>query len=119
MNARYAWNATVIDHIASKQGHDSTNIQNCAPIRCSNSKDAVVAVVFSVRERLMAFDRVAIVVRRFASEWRAVGVDSVGRQMFIALDSLRGSSIKIGTILRRLAWPLRKDDTHTSRSVNK
>ena len=35
-----------------------------------------------------------------------------------ALDSLRGSSVKIGTIQRRLAWPLRKDDTHKSRSVN-
>ena len=36
----------------------------------------------------------------------------------IMLDSLRGSSVKIGTIQRRLAWPLRKDDTHKSRSVN-
>ena len=34
-----------------------------------------------------------------------------------ALDSLRGSSVKIGTIQRRLAWPLRKDDTHKSRIV--
>jgi len=33
-------------------------------------------------------------------------------------DSLRGSSIKIGTIQRVLASPLRKDDTHKSRSVN-
>ena len=33
-------------------------------------------------------------------------------------DSLRGSSDKIGTIQRRFAWPLRKDDTHKSRSVN-
>ena len=33
------------------------------------------------------------------------------------MDSLRGSSVKIGTIQRRLAWPLRKDDTHKSRSV--
>ena len=32
-------------------------------------------------------------------------------------DSLRGSSDKIGTIQRRLAWPLRRDDTHKSRSV--
>ena len=32
------------------------------------------------------------------------------------LDSFRGSSVKIGTIQRRLAWPLRKDDTHKSRS---
>ena len=32
-------------------------------------------------------------------------------------DSLRGSSEKIGTTQRRLAWPLRKDDTHKSRSV--
>ncbi|CAN0840349.1 hypothetical protein LINGRAHAP2_LOCUS2804 [Linum grandiflorum] len=27
-----------------------------------------------------------------------------------------GTSDKIGTIQRRLAWPLRKDDTHTSRN---
>ena len=33
-------------------------------------------------------------------------------------DSLRRSSVKLGTIQRILAWPLRKDDTHTSRSVN-
>ena len=33
------------------------------------------------------------------------------------MDSLRGTSVKIGTIQRRLAWPLRKDDTHKSRSV--
>ena len=38
--------------------------------------------------------------------------------MMIMMDSLRGSSVKIGTIQRRLAWPLRKDDTHKSRSVN-
>ena len=37
----------------------------------------------------------------------------------LALDLLRESSVKIGTIQRRLAWPLRKDDTHKSRSVNK
>ena len=36
----------------------------------------------------------------------------------LPLDSLRGSSVKIGTIQRRLAWPLRKDDTHKSRSVD-
>ncbi|KAK1441127.1 hypothetical protein QVD17_06965 [Tagetes erecta] len=29
---------------------------------------------------------------------------------------LRGTSDKIGTIQRRLAWPLRKDDTHKSRN---
>ena len=28
-----------------------------------------------------------------------------------------GSSVKIGTIQRRLAWPLRKDDTLKSRGV--
>ena len=33
------------------------------------------------------------------------------------VDSHRGSSDKIGTIQRRLAWPLRKDDTLKSRSV--
>ena len=40
------------------------------------------------------------------------------QQQTLCLDSLRGSSVKIGTIQRRLAWPLRKDDTHKSRSVN-
>ena len=30
------------------------------------------------------------------------------------LDPLRRSSVKIGMIQTRLAWPLRKDDTHTS-----
>jgi len=34
------------------------------------------------------------------------------------LDSLRGSSVKLGTIQRRLAWPLLKNDTHESRSVS-
>ena len=33
------------------------------------------------------------------------------------LDTFRGSSAKIGTTQRRLAWPLRKDDRHKSRSV--
>ena len=33
------------------------------------------------------------------------------------MDLFRESSVKIGTIQRRLAWPLRKDDTHKSRSV--
>ena len=37
---------------------------------------------------------------------------------FFILDSLRGSSVKIGTIQRKLAWPQCKDDTHKSRSVN-
>ena len=36
----------------------------------------------------------------------------------VLMDSLRRLSVKIGTIQRRLAWPLRKDDTHKSRSVN-
>ena len=35
----------------------------------------------------------------------------------ILSDPLRRSSVKIGTIQRRLAWPLRKDDTHKSGSV--
>jgi len=36
----------------------------------------------------------------------------------LLLDSLRRSSVQMGTIQRRLAWPLRKDDTHESRSVS-
>ena len=35
--------------------------------------------------------------------------------LVFVVDSLRGSSDKIGTIQRRLVWPLRKDDTHKSR----
>ena len=35
-----------------------------------------------------------------------------------ALASFRGSSVKIGTMQRILAWRLRKDDTQKSRSVN-
>ena len=35
------------------------------------------------------------------------------------MDSLRGSSVTMGTIQRILAWPLRKDDAHKSRSANK
>ena len=34
-------------------------------------------------------------------------------------DSLRASSTKIGTIQRRLTWPLRKHDTHKSRSASR
>ena len=33
-------------------------------------------------------------------------------------DSLRGSSANIGAMQRRLAWPLRKDDAHKSRSAS-
>ena len=32
------------------------------------------------------------------------------------LDSFWGSSVKLGKTQRRLAWPVRKDDTHQSRS---
>jgi hypothetical protein len=52
-----------------------------------------------------------------ASESIAYRRDKLNVQLFILLASLRGSSVKIGTIQRRLAWPLRKDDTHKSRSV--
>jgi hypothetical protein len=34
------------------------------------------------------------------------------------LEPLRRSSVKIGTIQRRLVWPLRKDDTQKSRMVS-
>ena len=39
-------------------------------------------------------------------------------QADLFLDSLRGSSVLCGTRQRRLAWPLRKDDTHKSKSVS-
>ena len=38
------------------------------------------------------------------------------KHVFIS-DPLRGSSVKIRTIQRRVAWPLRKDATHKSRGV--
>ena len=34
-------------------------------------------------------------------------------------DSLRGSSVKLGTMLIILSWPLRKDDTHTHTQIEK
>ena len=54
--------------------------------------------------------------------WCGVGLVR-GNMHFVAMacvgdDRNRGhtrSSAKIGTIQRRLAWPLRKDDTHKSR----
>ena len=39
-------------------------------------------------------------------------------QQHTGVFDLRGSFASIGTLQRRLAWPLRKDDTHKSRSVN-
>ena len=42
-----------------------------------------------------------------------------GKTTEAPLDSLRGSSVRIGTMQRRLAWPLRKDDAHKSRSEEK
>ena len=40
----------------------------------------------------------------------------IPRQDVITQEPPRWSSVKIGTIQRRLAWPLRKDDTHKSRN---
>ena len=39
--------------------------------------------------------------------------------LILISDALRGSSVRIGAIQGRFAWPLRKDDTHKSRSVDK
>ena len=57
--------------------------------------------------------------------WRRLLAQSILLTGFLArrdalnlVDSFRGSSVKIGTIQRRLAWPLRRDDTHKSRSGN-
>ena len=44
---------------------------------------------------------------------------SAANSYFNRLDSLRGSSPKLGTIQIILAWPLRKDEMHKSRSVSK
>ncbi|CAI8617895.1 unnamed protein product [Vicia faba] len=44
---------------------------------------------------------------------RTFPVDSVKSYQFVP----SGTSDKIGTIQRRLAWPLRKDDTHKSRNA--
>ena len=53
----------------------------------------------------------------FSSQWRGPLRGGPWR-LPTTMDSLRGSSVNIWTIQRRLAWPLRKDDTHKSRSVN-
>merc|ERR1712187_805202 len=41
-----------------------------------------------------------------------------GQHLSRCLDPLRGSWVEFGTVQRRLAWPLCKDDTRKSRSVN-
>jgi hypothetical protein len=50
--------------------------------------------------------------------FKALELDRLFLLLGAGMDSLRGSSVKLGTIQRILAWPLRKDDTHKSRSVN-
>ena len=61
---------------------------------------------------------------RICPHLEAPGIGGVGRVGQKAdwrggcVDSLRGTSDKIGTIQRRLAWPLRRDDTHKSGSVS-
>ena len=47
---------------------------------------------------------------------RKTWLESNIRNSQVVVDALRGSSVKLGTIQRILAWPLRKDDKHTSRS---
>ena len=61
-------------------------------------------------------NRVSKLVKRSNTKRKAVKTDT---KTILRLNFLRGSSFNIGTIQRRLAWPLRKDDTHKSRSVNK
>ena len=52
------------------------------------------------------------------SQWFSIAL-SLALSLLLGLsDSRWGSSVKIGR-QRRLAWPLRKDDMHTSRSVTK
>ena len=48
-----------------------------------------------------------------AGPW--LGNRQIERSRDATMDSLRGSSVKIGTMQRRLAWPLCKDDTHKSK----
>ena len=49
--------------------------------------------------------------------WQKI-ICSKRNKKYICLESFRGTSVKIGAIQRRLAWPLRKDDTHKSRRVD-
>ena len=57
---------------------------------------------------------------RDAQHWWPSGLADrqAGRDARRQPDSLRGSSVKLGRIQSRLAWPLRKDDTHKLRSGN-
>jgi len=48
---------------------------------------------------------------------KVYGTDEASLSSDIKIGFPLGSSVKIGTMQRRLAWPLRKDDTHKSRSV--
>ena len=68
---------------------------------------------------------ITIIITAYACQ-RATGVQALGHpgadvtssKTLDLNESLRGSCVRIGRMLRRLAWPLRKDDTQTSRSVN-
>ena len=71
-----------------------------------------------VRLRLQDFSEIVRTAVRSRDDPARLKQERSESQVELAdLDSLRGSSVKIGTIQRRLAWPLRKDDTHKSRSV--
>jgi hypothetical protein len=59
----------------------------------------------------LQLDRVILCGRAFLEE-------EIKKMPAFLLDPLRRSSVKIGTIQRRLAWPLRKDDTQKSRMVS-
>ena len=61
----------------------------------------------------------ALKTNRFPEENRTSSQQATWiEQPVLILDSLRGSSVKLGTMQRRLAWPPRKDDTQKSRSVS-
>ena len=89
------------------------------------SARAVVAVVVEVPVVVVVIVVVSVMVRLHTADSCSPSVSCLGRlrwpseQVWVLSlsDSSRGSSVKIGTIQRRLAWPLRKDDTHKSRSV--
>ena len=87
------------------------------------SVTAITAAIFWLSsllasQRCTCADKTLATRRWSASHLRSGQSQSQQTLNNLCLDSLRGSSVKIGTIQRRLAWPLRKDDTHKSRSVN-
>ena len=104
---------------AGKLLHTLVYCDIIASLKSCQSESPTCLAGTEVEEKTVRFTSTAQIQELFASRLCPVASCAGGWSMKLHgfMDSLRGSSDTIGTIQRRLAWPLRKDDTHKSRSV--